>query len=87
MANAASTVTGARVTANEGSPPTPPTTPTEPTRPSEPVEGEGVITSVSTSAACPTFQFFISTYLIKVSATTQYVGGAALISRPGRKSA
>lgn len=49
--------------------------PPEPTRPAEPVEGEGVVTSVSGSTACPTLQFFIGPYLIKADGSTQYVGG------------
>jgi len=56
---------------------------TPPTEPTRPIEGEGVITSLSSGTACPTLQFFIGTYLVKLDASTQYVGGFCTDLRVG----
>lgn len=48
-----------------------------------PVDGEGVITSVSTMSTCPTAQFFIGPYLITADASTQFVGGTCADLKPG----
>lgn len=57
--------------------------PTGPTRPAEPVEGEGVITSLGSGTSCPALQFFIGTYLVKLEASTQFVGGVCADLKAG----
>jgi uncharacterized protein DUF5666 len=52
---------------------TPPPTPGAP--PPQPVDGEGVITAIGEPTACPSRNFYIGMYLVKLDATTQYVGG------------
>jgi len=49
------------------------------------VEGEGVITALARTAACPTTQFYIGTYVIAIGASTQYVGGACTDLAVGTK--
>ena len=64
--------------------PTPsPTTPPGP--PSPPVEGEGVITAIGDAAACPSRDFYVGAYLVKLDATTQYAGGGCSSLQVGRK--
>ncbi len=59
---------------------------TNPTNPSgRPVEGEGVISSLSGTTACPTLQFYIGSYLIKLDGSTQYVGGLCTDLKAGVK--
>jgi hypothetical protein len=64
---------------------TPPTStsPTQPDPNARPVEGDGTIGSLSPSTACPTLQFYIGPYLIKVDGSTQYVGGGCADLNPG----
>jgi hypothetical protein len=52
-----------------------PRPPTAPTRPPQPVEGEGVITSLTSGTACPALKFMIGSYAIALDAATQYLGG------------
>jgi hypothetical protein len=51
----------------------------------EPVEGEGVVTSLATGTSCPTLQFNIGTFVVKLSATTTFVGGACADVKAGVK--
>jgi hypothetical protein len=60
--------------------------PTSPTNPNaRPVEGEGTIGSLSGTTACPTLQFYIGSYLIKLDGSTQYVGGSCADLNAGLK--
>jgi hypothetical protein len=52
-----------------------PMPPPEPTRPTQAVEGEGVITSLTSGTACPALTFMIGRYAITLDAATQYRGG------------
>jgi hypothetical protein len=62
------------------------TNPTNPTNPSgRTVEGEGTIGSLSGATACPTLQFYIGSYLIKLDGSTQYVGGYCTDLKAGLK--
>jgi uncharacterized protein DUF5666 len=61
-------------------------TTTNPTNPgARPVDGEGTISSLSATTACPTLQFYIGPYLIKLDGSTRYVGGACSDLKPGLK--
>jgi len=42
----------------------------------EPAEGEGIVTSLVTGTACPTLQFMVGTFLIKVDANTVFDKGS-----------
>ncbi len=56
--------------------PAAPTSPTVPTTPGgRPVDGEGVITTVASTSACPALSFYIGTYLITLDATTAFGRG------------
>src|SRR5262245_15799714 len=50
------------------------TTPTAPT--GQPVEGDGVITTLRSGTSCPALEFYISSYLIQVDASTTFDSGA-----------
>jgi hypothetical protein len=67
------TVVASNIAFRDGSTTTPPTGTSD--RPAQPVEGEGVISSLIGGTGCPTLQFLIGSYLIKVDGATQYVGG------------
>jgi hypothetical protein len=49
----------------------------------EKVEGEGVISSVSSATACPALTFMIGTYAIKGSASTVFESGACADLKAG----
>ena len=49
----------------------------------QPVEGEGVITGLSTGASCPGLQFVIGTYVIRVDASTLYAGAVCTDLKAG----
>jgi hypothetical protein len=57
-----------------------------PTNPGgRPVDGEGTISTLNGSTACPALQFYIGPYLIKLDGSTQYVGGVCSDLRAGLK--
>jgi len=64
-------VAASKVEIKDLAPTTPPTTPPAP----HPIEGEGVVTSVTAGSACPTLQFQIGTFSVKLAATTTFERG------------
>jgi uncharacterized protein DUF5666 len=51
----------------------------------EPAEGEGVVTSVVATTSCPTLQFMIGTFLIKVDANTVFDKGSCADIKVGTR--
>ncbi|HMF94817.1 MAG TPA: DUF5666 domain-containing protein [Vicinamibacterales bacterium] len=69
-------VTATKIEFESVAPPTPPTTPPGPTPPAtQPVEGEGMVTGLTAGTACPTLQFTVSTFTVKLTATTTFEHG------------
>ncbi len=68
-----------------GTPAPKPGEPTAPKTPEREAEGEGVVTSVTAGTACPTLQFMIGSYTIKLGEATQYLAGACADLKVGSK--
>jgi Domain of unknown function (DUF5666) len=51
----------------------------------EPAEGEGIVTSLVTTTACPTLQFMIGSFLIKVDANTVFDKGSCADIKVGTR--
>jgi Domain of unknown function (DUF5666) len=90
-------IAATKIEFKEGAPttpvtPTPPgttppgTTPPGTTPPAtQPVEGEGVVTSLTAGTACPTLQFQVGTFSVKLTATTVFERGVCTDIKVGVK--
>jgi hypothetical protein len=73
-------IAATKIDFKEGAPTTPVTPPA-----TEPVEGEGVVTSLTAGTACPTLQFQVGTFAVKLDATTAFERGVCADVKVGVK--
>jgi len=83
------TITATKIEFERAPPTTPPgTTPPGPTSPgtgTQPVEGEGMVSSLTAGTACPTLQFAVATFTVKLTATTSFERGICADIKVGLK--